>query len=71
MSVGSVEETITVSGETPVVDVQQVQRIEVMTRETQEAIPTGRSTWSYALLIPASRPGPPTWAAPPARSSPR
>ena len=52
MAVGSVEETITVSGETPVVDVQQVQRIEVMTRETQEAIPTGRSTWSYALLIP-------------------
>ena len=52
MSVGSVEETITVSGETPVVDVQQVQRIEVMTRETQEAIPTGRSMWSYALLIP-------------------
>jgi len=35
-----------------VVDVQQVQRIEVMTRETQEAIPTGRSMWSYALLIP-------------------
>ena len=34
------------------VDVQQVQRIEVMTRETQEAIPTGRSMWSYALLIP-------------------
>ena len=52
MAVGSVEETITVSGETPVVDVQQVQRVEVMTRETQEAIPTGRSTWSYALLIP-------------------
>ena len=52
MSVGSVEETITVSGETPVVDVQQVQRIEVLTRETQEAIPTGRSMWSYALLIP-------------------
>ena len=52
MSVGSVEETITVSGETPVVDVQQVQRIEVMTRETQEALPTGRTMWSYALLIP-------------------
>ena len=52
MSVGSVEETVTVSGETPVVDVQQVQRIEVMTRETQEVIPTGRSMWSYALLIP-------------------
>ena len=52
MAVGSLEETITVSGATPVVDVQQVQRIEVLTRETQEAIPTGRSSWSYALLIP-------------------
>ena len=52
LSVGSLEETVTVSGATPVVDVQQVQRIEVMTRETQEAIPSGRSTWSYALLIP-------------------
>ena len=52
LAVGSVEETITVSGETPVVDVQQVQRVEVLSRETQEAIPTGRSLWSYALLIP-------------------
>ena len=52
LAVGSVEETITVSGETPVVDVQQVQRVEVLSRETQEAIPTGRSMWSYALLIP-------------------
>ena len=52
MSVGGIEETVTVSGEAPVVDVQQVQRVEVLTRETQEAIPTGRSLWSYALLIP-------------------
>ena len=52
MSVGSVQETITVSGETPVVDIQQVQRIEVMSRETQEVIPSGRSMWSYAALIP-------------------
>ena len=52
LAVGSVEETVTVSGETPVVDIQQVQRIEVLTKETQEAIPTGRSAWSYAALIP-------------------
>ena len=52
MSVGGIEETVTVSGAAPVVDVQQVQRIEVMTKEVQEAIPTGRSSWSYALLIP-------------------
>ena len=52
MSVGGIEETVTVSGEAPVVDVQQVQRVEVLTREVQEAIPTGRSMWSYALLIP-------------------
>ena len=55
LAVGSVEETVTVSGETPVVDVQQVQRIEVLTKEVQEAIPTGRSAWSYAALIPGVR----------------
>ena len=52
LTVGALEETVTVSGEQPVVDVQQVQRVEVLTREVQEAIPTGRSTWSYAALIP-------------------
>ena len=52
MSVGGIEETVTVSGAVPVVDVQQVQRIEVLSKEVQEAIPTGRSAWSYALLIP-------------------
>ncbi|MCH7748867.1 MAG: TonB-dependent receptor, partial [Acidobacteria bacterium] len=52
LSVGAVEETVTVSGESPVVDVQQVQRTEVLTREVQEALPTGRSLWSYALLVP-------------------
>ena len=52
MSVGGLEETVTVSGQAPVVDVQQVQRIEVLSKALQEAIPTGRSSWSYALLIP-------------------
>ncbi len=52
MSVGALEESVTVSGQAPVVDVQQVQRTEVLTREVQEALPTGRSMWSYASLIP-------------------
>ena len=52
LSVGALEESVTVSGESPVVDVQQVQRTEVLTREVQEALPTGRSMWSYASLIP-------------------
>ena len=34
------------------VDPRQPRRVLVMTRETQEAIPTGRSLWSYAALIP-------------------
>ena len=55
LSVGALEESVTVSGESPVVDVQQVQRTEVLTREVQEAIPTGRSMWSYAQLIPGVR----------------
>ena len=55
MSVGAVEESVTVSGASPVVDVQQVQRVEVLSREVQEAIPTGRSIWSYAQLVPGVR----------------
>ena len=55
MSVGAVEETITVSGETPVVDVQQVERTEVLSRETLEAIPTGNSLYSFGTLVPGIR----------------
>ena len=55
LAVGAVEESVTVSGESPVVDVQQVSRVEILTREVQEAIPTGRSIWSYAQLVPGVR----------------
>ncbi|MBI4477571.1 MAG: carboxypeptidase regulatory-like domain-containing protein, partial [Acidobacteria bacterium] len=59
MSVGAVAETVTVSGESPVVDTQTVRRTEVLTRELQEEIPTGRALWSYAVLIPGVRIGRP------------
>ena len=52
MAVGGVAETITVSGESSVVDVQQVHRVETLTREVAEAIPTGNSLWSFAALVP-------------------
>ncbi len=50
MRVGSIEETITVSGATPVVDTQNVQTQSVFSRETLDALPTLRSLQSYAAL---------------------
>ena len=41
MGVGGLEETITVSGESPIVDVQSTRRAEVLDREMLDAIPTG------------------------------
>jgi len=55
MSVGSIEESVTVSGESPVVDVQQVERTEVLTREVLAAIPTGNSLYSFGTLVPGIR----------------
>ena len=55
LGVGTVEETITVSGESPVVDIQQTDRTEVLTRETLEAIPTGNSLYSFGTLVPGIR----------------
>src|SRR5919205_599308 len=43
MKVGAVEETITVSAESPIVDVQNITTRTVMTREVLDAIPTGRN----------------------------
>ena len=43
LSVGALEETVTVSGEAPVVDVQSISQAEVLDREVLDAIPTGRN----------------------------
>ena len=53
MKVGSVQETITVTGETPVVDVQSSSRREVLSQDLLEAIPTGRSFVLMANTVPA------------------
>ena len=53
MRVGSVEETITVTGQSPIVDVQSTVRREVMSREVLDALPTGRNYQTLAAALPA------------------
>src|ERR1700716_3534237 len=52
LKVGSVSETVTVSGESPIVDVQNAIQQRVMQKEVVDAIPVGRSHQSFAVLIP-------------------
>ena len=52
LSVGDIAETVTVSGASPVVDIQNVDQRQVMDREVIDSIPTGKSMQSYALLVP-------------------
>jgi hypothetical protein len=58
MKVGTVAETITVTGETPVVDTQSVRRQTSISGETVNAIPTARSYGSLLALIPGVTGGP-------------
>ena len=57
MQVGSVEETITVTGAAPVVDVQNVQQQAVMTREVVDTIPTGKYFNNLGVLVPGMTTG--------------
>lgn len=52
LEVGSLTETITVTGESPTVDVRSNVQQTVMSQEILEGIPTGRDPWSLAKLIP-------------------
>ena len=52
MQVGALEETITVTGESPVVDVQSTTRQTVLDAEIIDAIPTGRSPYMLAATLP-------------------
>jgi Carboxypeptidase regulatory-like domain/TonB-dependent Receptor Plug Domain len=55
LRVGAVEETITVSGAAPTVDVQNVIQQTVLRRDTIDAVPTGsRSFSNLAVLIPGT-----------------
>jgi hypothetical protein len=52
MKVGALEETITVSGTTPLVDVQNTAQHRVVTREVFETLPTGGYWWNQAVTVP-------------------
>src|SRR3984893_11655809 len=52
LRVGALAETITVTGATPIVDVQGVSRQKVLTTEVVEAVPTGKYFVNLGILIP-------------------
>jgi hypothetical protein len=52
LRVGAVEETLTVTGETPIVDVQSTTRQKVIDHAVIDTVPTGRLPQQLAVLIP-------------------
>ncbi len=53
MSVGSLEETVTVTGASPLVDAQSARQQTVINQETMKAVPSTRTAFGLATLIPA------------------
>src|SRR6185436_5291222 len=54
LKVGTLEETITVSAESPIVDVQSITTRTIMTRDVMDAIPTGRNIQAIGIMIPGT-----------------
>ena len=54
LRVGSLEETITVTGETPVVDVQSLTQQRVLNAETIDALPSARNYFGLARMVPGT-----------------
>jgi len=52
LKVGAVEESVTVSGESPLVDVQNAQRTHVLERSVLDALPTTRNMQTVGAPIP-------------------
>ena len=53
MRVGGIEETVKVTGETPVVDVQSTRQERVLDRQILDALPNAANRTSLAALIPS------------------
>ena len=51
LNVGSLTETVTVTGDSPLVDMQQTARTQVLSREELDTLVTSRTTWSQAILL--------------------
>ena len=52
LEVGSLTETVTVTGESPTIDTRSNVQQAVMSQEILEGVPTGRDPWSLAKIIP-------------------
>jgi hypothetical protein len=59
MKVGSLEETITVTGQTPLVDVTQAARTQTLSRDVIDTLPTTRHIMSYGNMVAGVRFGTP------------
>jgi hypothetical protein len=55
LSVGALQESVTVSGQSPIVDVQSSQKTEVVGRDLLDALPTPRNTQSLGYLAQGVR----------------
>ncbi|MBI2150180.1 MAG: TonB-dependent receptor, partial [Acidobacteria bacterium] len=53
LRVGGLQETVTVIGESPIVDVQSAQTRQILQGEVLDSIPTGRQYYSLTTLVPA------------------
>ena len=54
LAVGSLEETLTVTGAAPVVDIQNVVQARTLGRDTLDQLPNSRTFGAYAMLIPGA-----------------
>ncbi len=54
MKVGTLQETITVTGESPIVDTQGITQRVVMTRDVLDVLPTGRNIQAVGIMIPGT-----------------
>jgi carboxypeptidase family protein len=54
LRVGTLEETVTVTGESPVVDIQNVMQQSVFAREFVDALPVGSNINLYSTLVPGA-----------------
>ena len=55
LKVGALEESVTVSGASPLVDVQQASKTQVLTRDVIDSLPTTRNVMSVGILVPGIR----------------
>ena len=51
LRVGAIEETVTVTGESPIVDVKSAVQQQVLSRDLLDALPTGRNIWAVGSTL--------------------